>query len=551
MKYFVCITLLLNIYIAAICQGNQTYNAAIQAEDRNQLRTALTFYLELNDAEEAKYKETGLYKSGEIYSRLNMPEEGNKKLNQYILCFPNGLYINHAYFWLGTNYLYRSNPDINKALESYHYVENHSDKYFLLLKSYYGLGVAYIEINEYSLAKKYFQKILNASTYDLTGEDKTLKENAKQGIRTIEIKEKEQSNNNMILAVAYYNSKGYKKSLSLLKEFIDDKSSSNHISALRYGVLCYHHLNDRKNVYLLSKEYFKDATEQANEDYEILYYYSVAAINTDKARTPEIPEILLKIVRQNNTYSKNARYYLGYVYEKQNNTTGAIIQYRAYIQEYPNGDKARYCKKALEELLREPEERPKDYYDFFTYTKTFEDNIQVINIHEIGSNARLQPTRNPGIIFIPLYIENVNKNNVIKITLESTPYSDNNRIGYLEINTDVPRSKANVFSRDIQIYVEQKGRCTAAKNDLKKSQVMGIWGSGLYSIMDYSKPLNITLTVNDLGMSFQDIIPKDKQESGLFVTIIMGESDASAKSTINNAKDKATRLMYVAGLGIE
>lgn len=546
MRSFALISILTFTYSFFGLAQNNFLGTAEEYENAGNYQKALEYYEKVY--QEQQYgTEKSLYKLGEIYSLLN-DGVANGYLKRYLDSYPTGRYCDYAHFWIGNNLLWIDHPDYFSAIQHFNTVFSISQNNELILKSYYCIGECYLQTSQYDKAKSSFQKVIDAPVIQVDWFYQ-IRNQSLNTISTIDEKDTDYSFNEGLNAME---SGEYKKAFTLFSKVIHDKQNKNAKIAILKAAFCKFHLKEYNEVIkLLSKSNYNNLDERLTYNY--LTAFSLIRKSNPDYKKAINPLRQLEINKSNEMYYLNyLYYYLGLCYEKTGDDKEAITWYRRFISNFPDDINYKKAKEAIENLNSKIErDKIYSYGNFYNYSIFVAQDSLIININEILADCYLQPNNNPGLILIPVAIEKVMPGQNIKIVLNQTPFIAS-RIGYLQVDAEVPRSKMNIFSPVIKIKVSQSDRCClSGENTIIKKEITGIWGEGFSSFVEYDKSMNYEFSIESLGRSFQNNFGEPKKESPLEITIILGNSLNVANGLINDAKNKASNILYISGFGVD
>lgn len=546
MRSFALISILTFTYSFFGLAQNNFLGTAEEYEKAGNYQKALEYYEKVY--QEQQYgTEKSLYKLGEIYSLLN-DGAANGYLKRYLDSYPTGRYCDYAHFWLGNNLLWIDHPDYFSAIQHFNTVFSISQINELILKSCYCIGECYLQTSQFDKAKSSFQKVIDAPVIQVEWFYQ-IRNQSLNKISTIDEKETENSFKEDLNAME---SGEYKKAFEQLSNILHDKKNKNYKSALLKAAFCKFQLKEYDEVIkLLNNVNYYSIDEQLT--YYYLYAFSLLRKSHPDYKKAINPLRQLEINKSNEMdYLNYLYYYLGLCYEKTGDDKEAIDWYRKFISYFPDDINYKTAKEALEYLHKKTErDKIYSYGNFYSYSIFVANDSLIININEVLSDCYLQPNNNPGLILIPVAIEKVMAGQNIKIVLNQTPFTAS-RIGYLQVDTEVPRSKLNIFEPVININVSQSYHCCiSGKNTIIKKEITGIWGEGFSGLVKYDKTMNFEFSIESLGRSFQGNFGEPKKESPLEITIILGNSLNVATGLINDAKKKASNLLYISGFGVD
>jgi len=123
---------------------------------------ALVLYAQVVTSKENYGYELAKYKIGEVYSLMEQYERAEVSLTSYLTTFPNGNYYDYANYWLGSSFLWRTNPQLAKARTCFQKVIAKSKDENLILKAHYSLGECYFKEKKWIPSRSEFKTIVNS-----------------------------------------------------------------------------------------------------------------------------------------------------------------------------------------------------------------------------------------------------------------------------------------------------------------------------------------------------------------------------------------------------
>ncbi|HZK08828.1 MAG TPA: tetratricopeptide repeat protein [Bacteroidales bacterium] len=546
MKYlFLLVFLSFVISFDGLCQSS-LIKAAQQYEKEGNYKEAIRYYGEVYKRKQNGTEES-LYKLGEIYSLLNDPN-ADFYLEEYLKSYGNGEFVDYAYYWLGNNLLWCDNPDYNNAIRNFKSVISISKKTDLKLKSLFCLGECYLNSRQWDKAKSSFQGIIDSPAIEANWYY-LIKNNAVNKISTIDEQAADNYYSEGLIAME---SGDYQKAYDLFYKVIGDKTNKQYKSSILKAASCKFQIKEYNEVIrLLKNSNYNDLTDRLT--YNHLYAFSLLRKANPDYKNAINPLHQIEVNKKQGIDYLNLVYYnLGLCYEKTGDTREAIYWYNRFTINFPDDSNINKAKKAIERLQNKIEsDKIFSFGNFYTYSKRVTDDTLTLVINELLADCYLQQNGNPGVIFVPVNIDNVKVGQAVVVILKQTPFMDS-RIAYLQVDTEIPRSSLNVFKPVIQICVSQDYHCCIrGENQVLKKEITGIWGEGFTGFIKYDKSMHFEFLIESLGRSFKSNFGEYKKESALQIGIILGNSQNLATDLINNAKAKSSNILYISGLGVE
>lgn len=529
------------LHVLGICYENlQHYNEAIELYKK-------IYNLHGHDQSEA------LYKIGKFYALKKEVVKSNKYLTQYITDFPNDKYVGEANYKIGKNLLSVQKPDYNAAIKYFNQAIKATNKQDLLTKSYYNLGESYYHLKIWDSCKLYLNKVINAPLQD-TYKSHLMHVQAKNRLSNVKY---EIPKDYYKKGMSALNSKNYDKAYEYFQKVIKLNDEDNFNKAVLQASWCKLQLKDYDNAYNLLKK--NNDVQLYNPEDQNIYQYVFAFSSLNK-KNPNYVEALRHLqaldlsVSPAKTKMNLILYNIGLCYEKTGHKKQAVDQYELFVSTFKNDKNIDEAKEAIGKLKKQLiKEKVYTVTGYYTYKKEIKNDSIIITIVDLEKGCFLQPDADsyPGLIYIPVNIDKVHLNQKVEVILQQTPFIDS-RLGYLNVTTNIPKSKLNIFNPSILIQVAQDYECCKkGTNNIEVENLYGIWGEGFISSFDYSKQLSISFVVNSLGRSFHGKKGAPKTESPLLISIFMGNSANVVTGLINNAKKKGARILYISGMGTD